>query len=281
MLLNITETLWKLWIGAKIDDNADEHDQRLSKASVSNISVSLERARPEIPSYLGHAPCCIDNHFNSYKAAEWEAWLKYYGIPLLDQNLDDEMLLNFSQLSRIYTLVTQHSIELSELRIIETLSQSFIQGYERLYYRDEPRRLPVCTVNVHYLAHLAAHVQDCGPARYWWQFPMERYCGIIKPMARSKSQLSTSIGNAVVITELLHHSQFLRKPPPPGLIPMKYPVLLNPLRRTELTDNALRKLAYFLNVEDGFQPVLFHHCQLNSDLTVSSKSSQHCNDINW
>ena len=136
----------------------------------------------EIPSYLGHAPHHINNHFNGYKAAEWEAWLKYYGIPLLDQNLADEPFQNFSQLSYIYTLATQHTIWWSELCTVSFLCSYFIQNYERLYYQNDPQQLPVCTVNIHYLAHLAAHIQDCGPAQYWWQFPMERYCGIVKPM---------------------------------------------------------------------------------------------------
>src|SRR6266480_3936654 len=180
----------------------------------------------KISFYLSHAPHCIDNYSNDYKAAEWEAWLKYYGIPLLDQNLDDEQLQNFSNLSRIYTLATQYTIQQSELHTVSALCSHFIQNYERLYYRNDPKQLSVCTVNIHYLAHLAAHIQDCGPARYWWQFPMERYCGFVKPMGRSKSQLSRSIGNTVIVTELLHHSRFLRKSV--KQIAVRYPVLLNP-----------------------------------------------------
>ena len=104
ILLNITRTLWKLWIDAKLDM---ELEQQLEKASIDSISISLEHAQMEISSYLDHAPRHIDNHFNSYKTAEWEAWLKYYDISLLDQNLDDKQLQNFSDLSHIYTLATQ------------------------------------------------------------------------------------------------------------------------------------------------------------------------------
>jgi len=67
ILLNITETLWKLWIGAKLDMKLK---QQLEKASIDSISISLEHAQMKISFYLDHASHCIDNHFNSYKAAE-------------------------------------------------------------------------------------------------------------------------------------------------------------------------------------------------------------------
>src|SRR4030095_15215230 len=104
----------------------------------------------EIPFYLSHASCHIDNHFNCYKAAEWEAWLKYYGISLLNQNLHDNQLQNFSDLSCIYMLATQYTIQQSKLCTIDVLCSCFIQTYERLYYQNDPKQLLICTVNIHY-----------------------------------------------------------------------------------------------------------------------------------
>ncbi|KAI8930705.1 hypothetical protein NX059_012314 [Plenodomus lindquistii] len=62
---------------------------------------------------------------------------------------------------------------------------------------------------------------DAGPSCYWWQFPMERYCGIIVPMAHSKSRLSQSLMKALVITEHLHHHDFV--------IPTQFHDKANPL----------------------------------------------------
>jgi hypothetical protein len=118
--------------------------------------------------------------------------IRYYGIPLLDQHLGDECVDNFRQLSRIFSLATQRLIKETELVTLDELTANFVRSYERLYYRREPKRLPVFSVNIHYLVHLASHIRGCRPMRYCWQYPMERYCGIIKPiMARSKSQLSS------------------------------------------------------------------------------------------
>jgi len=131
---------------------------------------------------------------------------------LLDQHLGDECVENFRQLSRIFSSTTQHSIDETELATLEELTADFVRNYERLYYRGEPRRLPVCLVNIHYLVHLVAHIRDCGPLRYCWQFPMERYCGIIKLMFRSKSRLNTSLAYGVTLLGLDTAT-------PPSLVP--------------------------------------------------------------
>ena len=69
--------------------------------------------------------------------------------------------------------------------MLQSLFHENFQDYHDPTYRIRFRCLlrwrsqapPVCSVNVHYLLHLPAYIRDCGPARYWWQFPMERFCG--------------------------------------------------------------------------------------------------------
>src|SRR5438045_2487263 len=106
---------------------------------------------------------------------------------------------------------------------------------------------------------------------------MKCYCDIIKSMSQSKVQLNTSIANAVVTAEMLHHAQFLQRAS--KQIHKNYSHLLNQLR-DEVSSHTLQKLTYFLNMENEFKPLLFHHCQLNSRITISSNSSQHHNDVN-
>ena len=73
ILQNITETLFKLWNRTKLDfeQNADPvKDRHLSKDALKVISKSLTDARGDIPTYLGHAPCQIDDHYRGFKAIE-------------------------------------------------------------------------------------------------------------------------------------------------------------------------------------------------------------------
>lgn len=49
---------------------------------------------------------------------------------------------------------------------------------------------------MHGLLHLIDYVEHLGPAWCSWAFPMERICGLIQPLARSKVYLDESISNA-------------------------------------------------------------------------------------
>jgi len=50
----------------------------------------------------------------------------------------------------------------------------------RIYYQDDPKRLPVCTLPIHSLLHIADCIQGWGPVWCYWAFPMEHFCGHLK-----------------------------------------------------------------------------------------------------
>jgi hypothetical protein len=283
VLQNIAPSLYKLWSGTKlaIDDrkkpNFRPQPYHLKEDDIAAISSALADARADIPTYLSHAPRRIDNHHKGYKAAEWEAWVKLFGVPLLDQRLDDMCVENFRLLSQIYSLCTQYSLRHTDVVVLEDLAMQFVQTYERLYYRNEFLRMPVCSVNIHYLLHFPLYIRDCGPARYWWQFPMERFCGVIKPMARSKSQLNVSLANALITTEHLNHLQFLQEQPQ-AVEPNSYPQLLSSYR-ARLTSYQREFLTRRYNCHNFDQVAFYKRCQLRDDLIVGSIESQRRSDI--
>ena len=283
VLLNLTETLFKLWIREKLSFEKDappsEDDYHLSRASLKAISKSLATARGDIPSYLGHAPRPINRHYNGYKAAEWEAWVRYYGVPLLDQHLGEQCVDNFRQLSRIYSLSTKHTILDNELTALNDLTVSFVRKYEELYYREEKRRLPVCSINLHSLLHLPSQIRDCASTVYSWQFTMERYCGIVKPLARSKSQMNTSLANGVINQELFNHVPFIQTGEPELAAPPAFPILLD-LFRAEVTTHMRRSLSEYLHSDSTFGMTFYKRCQVSEKLIIGSKHSQRRGDIN-
>ena len=61
-------------------------------------------------------------------AAEWEAWLELFGVPLLDQRLDEECVQNFRDLSRIYSIATRHSVSLADIALLKTLVVRFVRS---------------------------------------------------------------------------------------------------------------------------------------------------------
>jgi Transposase family tnp2 len=285
VLQNLSPTLFKLWSRTKLAIDKPSHEDfevrsyHLDDEAIESVSSALDAARGTIPTYLGHAPRRIDNHHKGYKAAEWEAWLELFGVPLLDQRLDEECVQNFRDLSRIYSIATRHSVSSADIALLETLVVRFVQSYEQIYLygsdsQRDPRRLPVCSVNVHYLLHLPAYIRDCGPARYWWQFPMERFCGIIKPRAKSKSQLSTGLANALVLIEHLNHVRFTAAGH--GQETTDTPTLAYPaLQGRYKAQLASYQSSCLERICSDVEEVEFYkRCQVRDDLTIGSTASQ-------
>jgi hypothetical protein len=55
-----------------------------------------------------------------------------------------------------------------------------------------------CKINSYILLYIALCIEDNGPARYWWSFPVERFCFEARGMATSKSQIITSVNNSLL-----------------------------------------------------------------------------------
>lgn len=305
ILLNIAPMLFKLWSANLLDfDKEGQGQQRqqqqprrgarqrnhdiksdyiIPKPQLKQIGSAMAKARANIPSHLGHAPRDIYHHFNGFKAAEWKAWLLFYGCPLLDQHLKSPYFRNFRDLCNIYYRTTQHSI--SNTDEIRRLCCKYVREFEQLYYHRDIQRLPVCRINTHMLLHLADNIADCGPACYWWQFTLERYCGIIKPLARSKSQLSKSLANAIVLTELLNHVEYARSFPSDD-----EPSLLGGLDSFSYITNAAQRRPLRIAYTERHGPNIptprfdklhcFKRYRLSKDLIIGSSRSQQKSDTN-
>lgn len=174
-------------------------------------------------------------------------------------------------------LATKHELDKDGVVLIGKLAKTFVETYEELYYRGEVERLPVCGVNIHYLLHVEQHIRDCGPACYWWQFPMERYCGIIKPYARSKSRLSVSLSNAILLNEHLNHYRFVQPASHTETDSFSGPELLDSItgiKRINMQAEHqcwLPSLGYLLQTHaQSLTIYYFLRCRLRPDLTIGS-----------
>ena len=57
----------------------------------------------------------------------------------------------------------------------------------------------------HYLLHVADSIKNTGPCWATWQFPMERVCGMLLPLARSRIHPYKNIINNVYLMELINY----------------------------------------------------------------------------
>ena len=291
VLSNITPFLYRLWNSTKlkiddpktrggyVDRFPELPSYRLRDTELRTIGSALTKSRSQIPVSIAHTPRRIDRDYTGFKAKEWEAWLLRFGTFLLDGILPNEYLANFRILGRLYSLATQYELTESDIPRIQELAEEFVRTYEKLYYRGEPERLQVCTVQIHYLLHYSDYIQDLGSARLFWQFFMERMNGIIKPKARSKSQMHASVSNGVLVAEHLNHLTFILSPDEPTSIDDTPLPRLSGIFNASLTTIQRARIEYAVDYRLG-EPPFFKHCYLRNDLTIGSRKSQRRDDIN-
>lgn len=56
-------------------------------------------------------------------------------------------------------------------------------------------------ISFHYLLHVAESIKDFGPCRGYWQFPMERMCGMLIPLVKSQIHPYANLWNNLVLNE--------------------------------------------------------------------------------
>lgn len=60
----------------------------------------------------------------------------------------------------------------------------------------------------HSILHIANSIENTGPCWATWQFPMERVCGMLLPLARSRLHPYKNIINNIHIWELFNNLRF-------------------------------------------------------------------------
>ena len=75
----------------------------------------------------------------------------------------------------------------------------------REYYHNIKERISAMKLCFHYLLHVADSIKNTGPCWATWQFPMERVCGMLLPLARSRIHPYKNIINNVYLMELINY----------------------------------------------------------------------------
>jgi hypothetical protein len=56
---------------------------------------------------------------------------------------------------------------------------------------------------------VADSIADCGPCWAFWQYPMERLCGMLLPLVHNKSLSYSNLTNNVQLLEIFNHLLFI------------------------------------------------------------------------
>jgi len=58
---------------------------------------------------------------------------------------------------------------------------------------------------------VAESIEDFGPCRRYWQFPMERICGMLIPLVKSQIHPYANLWNNLVLNERFNHLKYKSK----------------------------------------------------------------------
>jgi hypothetical protein len=106
-------------------------------------------------------------------------------------------------------LLEKHCLRQADIKAVENLIIQFSQYYERQFYRKQWNRLRVCLPTFHQLLHLHEALSAIGPTYVYWQWPMERLCGMITQTAKSKVAANENMANAMIQDEQINHLPFV------------------------------------------------------------------------
>ncbi|KAI0054434.1 hypothetical protein BV25DRAFT_1817076 [Artomyces pyxidatus] len=196
---NTIKNLVLLWTGSFKGLDEGTGSYHLSPSVWDAIGLATASSGSTIPSAYGARPPNIATDHTSTTADSWSFWTLYIGPVLLRRRFTDVKYYDhFIALVKLLHTCLGFSITtdcISELR--EGFTQ-WVLKFEELYYQYNPQRISACPVTIHALLHIADSIISCGPAWAYWAFPMERYCGLIRPGIKSRKHPFASLDRFVV-----------------------------------------------------------------------------------
>ena len=69
--------------------------------------------------------------------------------------------------------------------------------------------MPAYLISFHYLLHVGDCIEDFSSCREFWQFPMERFCGMLIPLVSSRKLPYVNLINNVLLQERFKYLQLL------------------------------------------------------------------------
>ncbi|UZO29815.1 uncharacterized protein OCT59_023270 [Rhizophagus irregularis] len=154
-----------------------------------------------MPNEIGHPSQDILKYHNGYKAVEWRNCIILFSLPLLKKYLNKRHLQGWSNIVKAVKLCLEPVILEDQVDDVQQLLKKFLDYYEREYYQHNSQRLAVCQISFYYLLHVANCIKYCGPSWTYWQFPMERICGILQPLIKSRLNLYSNLSNTLTLLQ--------------------------------------------------------------------------------
>ncbi|OSC98297.1 hypothetical protein PYCCODRAFT_1418135 [Trametes coccinea BRFM310] len=188
---NLIPNLVSLWSGdfkgldlAQGDGDSPFVIPRDLWAELGDICVSANKT---IPSAFGAALPNIATDRNLFTAEMWANFTLYLAPALLRERFrDSRYYKHFLHLVELLKICLQFEYSTSDVKTVRDGFAQWVKDYEKLYYQYDPERLSMCPLTLHALLHVGDSMEYSAPVWAAWEFPTERYCGILIPAVKSR-----------------------------------------------------------------------------------------------
>jgi hypothetical protein len=143
-----------------------------------------------IPTSYGRQTRNIDKYIKSFKAEECATFLHNRSLHVLRSHVSNEVYAMLMKLVLGISLAINYVV--SDTDEIRTSLKEFVVDYYRIFYGGDYEMLKVCKYTIHRVLHIPDCVDWWGSAANFWQYPEERYCGILVSAVCMDRQISQS-----------------------------------------------------------------------------------------
>jgi hypothetical protein len=175
----------------------------------ASIGRAFEESSSYFPGSFGDPLRNFQRHCHELKAAEWSIVARQAAPIFLKTLLPYEDYEGYLLLVDAIVLLEKHSVTATEIHTVKDLIIQFSQYYEGRFYQQQWNRLRVCLPTMHQLLHIHQFLTAIGPAYVYWQWPMERLCGMITQTAKSRSAANQNIANSMVQDEQMNYLPYV------------------------------------------------------------------------
>lgn len=138
---------------------------------------------------------------HKFKSANWSRWTLSESLCHYFKRLDRFHYAEYLNFVMIIRLSTLYQITLVELEQLYYRILRFSKYMEEYMYRYDYDRVGACRPVFHQLRHVAEAIRWAGLMYVYWQFSMERLCGMIKFQIKSRSKTNVNIANVQQMVE--------------------------------------------------------------------------------
>ncbi|GET57030.1 transposase domain-containing protein [Rhizophagus irregularis DAOM 181602=DAOM 197198] len=156
------------------NDERNSNNYTISSKTWIEIGEIMEKNRSNMPSDIGRPPRNIIKHSAGFKSCGMGKLDYFIFFTIIKRKAATKLLLRMVNFVEAVQLCIQPRIDFEDLDKIRNLLIQFYNHYASSYGL-EGERLPVYLISFHYSLHIGDCIEDLGPCRGFWQFPMERF----------------------------------------------------------------------------------------------------------